>query len=285
MVKEFRTVKRKANVGERILITKDVPKACPYKKGDIFEVTNTFYSNIVSVKGLHNMPVYYADYEVIIETKSEGENEMTTQKLTDYSYEELLDAIKAKAQAEVAFSLGTLAVRTPQEIRDEIIEQAKRDVAELVARGKNDSLIGGTEGNKTYRENFYEPIFVINKDKRTVVTLIKGVGRNGVLFGVRHRGIAKCAPTDCFNSAIGKAISLRRALGLEVPAEYLNVPQPTEVRVGDVIELYRYDKSFCGIFSVTNIESEGWFNLDDGSTTPFREKDGDRIIDDSREGE
>ncbi|MCA0117385.1 hypothetical protein LCD32_00040, partial [Bacillus sp. RSS_NA_20] len=52
---------------------------------------------------------------------------------------------------------------------------------------------------------------------------------------IRERGISKCAPNDCFNAHIGKAIALRRALGLEVPSEYLNVPQPTDVRVGDVV--------------------------------------------------
>ena len=51
------------------------------------------------------------------------------------------------------------------------------------------------------------------------------------------RGIAKAAPDDCFNVHIGKAIALHRALGLEVPDEYLNAPQPTEVRVGDAVRL------------------------------------------------
>src|SRR5699024_6527622 len=78
----------------------------------------------------------------------------------------------------------------------------------------------------------YNGEFVVNKEKRTVVALLRGWGSGTIV----KRGIAKCAPKDCFNVHIGKAIALRRALGLEVPDEYLNAPQPTEVREGDIVE-------------------------------------------------
>src|SRR5690606_7062031 len=100
--------------------------------------------------------------------------------------------------------------------------------------------------------------FIVNEDKRTIVALLRGKHSSKV----RAKGTAKCAPGDCFNVHIGKAIALRRALGLEVPTEYLNAPQPTEVRVGDVVDyegyrvtvrpadrLYRYDEGFCAIGS------------------------------------
>jgi len=80
---------------------------------------------------------------------------------------------------------------------------------------------------------FYRVEFVVNANKRTVVTLIKS--RRG--DKVRARGIAKCAPDDCFNVHIGKVIALRRALGLEITEEYVKAPQPTEARVGDVVEV------------------------------------------------
>jgi hypothetical protein len=106
-----------------------------------------------------------------------------------------------------------------QKTRNDIIKMAKRDVEELVA----DILMH-------YPYNFVD--FVVNRDKRTVVALLRIFKRGKV----HARGIAKCHPDDCFNAHIGRAIALRRALGLEVPAEYLNTPQPTEVRVGDIIE-------------------------------------------------
>src|SRR5690606_31968390 len=96
-------------------------------------------------------------------------------------------------------------------------------------------------------------------EKRTVVCLLKGF-RIPVIYA---KGIAKCAPGDCFNVHIGKAIALRRALGLKVPSDYLNAPQPTEVRVGDVVKfdgrhitvcpgdrLYRHYEDLCAIDSV-----------------------------------
>lgn len=74
--------------------------------------------------------------------------------------------------------------------------------------------------------------FVVNGEKKTVVALIIEI-ENGRPC---RKGIAKCAPNDVFNASIGRAIALRRALGLEVPVEYLTVPSPTEVRVGDIVE-------------------------------------------------
>jgi hypothetical protein len=119
-----------------------------------------------------------------------------------------------------------LPVKSPQQRRDEIVEQAKRDVDYLKDVDGLYTVESGSEFNYAcYSE------FIVNKEKRTVVALLRGFRTKWM----RAKGFAKCAPQDCFNAHIGKAIALRRALGLEVPDEYLNAPQPTEVRVGDVI--------------------------------------------------
>jgi hypothetical protein len=134
--------------------------------------------------------------------------------------------------AEAFGAIGRLAVRTPQDIRDETIEKAKRDVAELRdINGRYD-----VSDPHMFVPWSCNAEFIVNKEKRTVVALLRGYESGNVYA----RGIAKCDPTDCFNVHIGKAIALRRALGLEVPAEYLNTPQPTEVRVGDVVEYAGY---------------------------------------------
>jgi hypothetical protein len=100
--------------------------------------------------------------------------------------------------------------------RDEIVEQAKRDVEEL----KTARNLLGVRGYP-YKDKFVAfADFIVNKDKRTVVALLRFQDERGVL----SRGIAKCHPNDCFNVHIGKAIALRRALGLDVPDEYLNAP-------------------------------------------------------------
>src|SRR5690625_1441266 len=136
--------------------------------------------------------------------------------------------------------VGRWTKREQQEKRDRIIEQAKEDVENQFFEGVGGvgKVVNGVTGHNTAE-------FVVDKEKRTVVALLRlaYVGGN-----VCRKGIAKCAPGDCFNVHIGKAISLRRALGLDVPDEYINAPQPTEVRVGDIIRWktsyrnYRVDK-------------------------------------------
>ncbi|WBU32457.1 hypothetical protein [Bacillus subtilis] len=122
--------------------------------------------------------------------------------------------------------------KSAQARRDEIVEQAKADVEELITDNTLDRAVYS----------------VTNRTKRTVVVLIKGE-YSGKVYA---KGIAKAAPSDCFNVHIGTAIALRRALGLVVPDEYLNAPQPTEVRVGDVVRgkyeesYYRYEGRLFG---------------------------------------
>ena len=126
---------------------------------------------------------------------------------------------------------------TAQEKRDRIVEQAKADIEELKSvRAGN---ITGRRGYRPDGRTLYDVDFVTNKQKRTVVSLLKEQ-----MYGdIGGKGIAKCDPNDCFNVHIGKAIALRRALEVEVPDEYLNTPQPTEVRVGDVVR-HRSGKKF-----------------------------------------
>lgn len=123
------------------------------------------------------------------------------------------------------------AEKSAQARRDEIVEQAKADVEKLVLNGYDGEGFWGAEGNETYRKFSYSVEFLPDRKKRKVTALIRRTSD----IDPRHVGRAKAAPSDCFNVHIGKAIALRRALGLAVPDEYLNAPQPTEVRVGDVV--------------------------------------------------
>ena len=152
------------------------------------------------------------------------------------------------------------AEKSAQARRDEIVEQAKADAEELVM--DNTSEWCGID-------------FIVNRNKRTVVALIKGE-YSGKVYA---KGIAKAAPDDCFNVHIGKAIALRRALGLVVPDEYLNAPQPTEVRVGDVVEFQSVYKAVERALVVSGDESTGEGKIALGSAYV----DIAKIIDDSRE--
>ncbi|KAF1274281.1 MULTISPECIES: hypothetical protein [Bacillus amyloliquefaciens group] len=106
--------------------------------------------------------------------------------------------------------------KSAQARRDEIVEQAKADVERL------------KENNIRLRT--FNISLEVNRKDRSVEAIAKRPKSNRAFYG-----IAKAVPDDCFNVHIGKAIALRRALGLKVPDEYLNAPQPTEVRVGDVV--------------------------------------------------
>lgn len=157
--------------------------------------------------------------------------------------------------------------------RDEIIEKAKADVAELVERART-----GLDTPLTKSVGHVDVRFEVNREKKKVVALA------GLRYCGGHvvaRGIAKCSPNDCFNVHIGIAIALRRALGLDIPQEYVSAPQPTEAKIGDYVEykgfvakveppysiterFYHYEKGDCAVGSV--VANNG------------------RIIDDSRDG-
>lgn len=167
------------------------------------------------------------DYEDLEELLKDG---ITQFKIKAYG--EGYEQGKFDQRMETAFEDVKRVVNeeTLQQKRDRIIEKAKKDVEEL----KDDYDGSYTVDNGGHRLHQYACTaeYIVNKDKRTVVVLMRGrsTGR------VRARGIAKCAPSDCFNVHIGKSIAVRRALGLEVPDEYLNAPQPTRVRKGDIVE-------------------------------------------------
>ncbi|MCY9066654.1 hypothetical protein [Bacillus inaquosorum] len=170
--------------------------------------------------------------------------------------------------------------KSAQARRDEIVEIARADVEKLTNYGD-----GVWHETGVFTKATCNVEFVVNRDKRTVVALLKGV-RTGNVYA---RGIAKAAPSDCFNVHIGKAIALRRALGLAVPDEYLNAPQPTEVRVGDIVCGNGGDDHYYSKNKTFTITSDSVERIDDGFL--YKENAGDwierdqigRIIDDSRE--
>ncbi|MGW7765526.1 hypothetical protein [Bacillus velezensis] len=269
------TENRRPKTDERVLITEGLSSSGDYKTGDICTVRRVvdIYGTI-TVKE-HSNFVIAREYEVIVNSEVKNEeadgmenvnqtviNNANTlfEKKDDkyfgyksrfgdiviggvYSYRFVVQYSKTN-QDVVVISGDENTVTTPvcttleerlwkpeksaQVCRDEIVEQAKADVETLKKYGR-------THGGKPfdYRLEMFcvKSEFIVNRDKRTVVVLLKGAGTELVYV----RGIAKAAPSDCFNVHIGRAIALRRALGLTVPDEYLNAPQPTEVRVGDVV--------------------------------------------------
>lgn len=176
--------------------------------------------------------------------------------------DEQLELLKSEVTSEFERRfMATDSIKEAQQFnaqarRDEIVEKAKQDIKELAKDGKR-FFTPGDIGNYTYKYRLFYVEFVVNRKKRTVVALVRGA-RTGKL---RERGIAKCHPNDCFNVHIGKVIALRRALGLDVPDEYLNTPQPTVVRVGDIVKSkvnhnprYRVINEYNGLIDVEELE-------------------------------
>ena len=220
---KYKTEKRKARVGERILITNVSEVEDEYENGDVFEVDRV--SSAGSAVSTEGDIILDYEYEVIVGEHTPAPNlyEMSYDELIALS-EAVMKALRTRSykngydqgrfDAEIKVVHGTYE-KTDQQKRDEVVDKAKEDVRVLYYK----DYVGATD-------------FIVNAEKRTVVAL-----RKSKSYGhIKNKGIAKCAPDDCFNVHVGKAIALRRALGLEVPTEYLNVPQPTEVRVGDVVE-------------------------------------------------
>ncbi|MCP9020189.1 hypothetical protein [Bacillus velezensis] len=164
------------------------------------------------------------------------------------------EAIKDRAQAR----------------RDEIVEQAKADVEGLREHGFYHTGIDSSKGNETYQVKVYYVEFIVDSKERKVTALVRRLNDKTP----RHVGRAQAAPNDCFNVHIGKAIALRRALGLTVPDEYLNTPQPTEVRVGDVVR-GKYEEQIKEIEDGKFRYISGYYDFIDSADLT--------IIDDSRE--
>ncbi|MEK4789447.1 hypothetical protein [Bacillus sp. FSL K6-2971] len=223
----YKTEKRKANVGEHILITDVNVMETRYENGAVLRV-----GSLRGDDAVHDdigRLIYHEEYEVIIgehppipnldemdydELVSLSEDVMKTLRTRSYK----LGYDQGRFDADIEAAHGTHE-KSDQQKRDEIIEKAKEDVETLKMRNRLSKA--------------FNIEISVNAENRSVEVTAKVPNSRKAFYG-----IAKCAPVDCFNAHIGKAIALRRALGLEVPAEFLNVPQPTEVRVGDVINYH-----------------------------------------------
>ena len=199
--------------------------------------------------------------------------EQTYAEIAEPFGKQFRDAIReayARGYADGKQISEMLREESTKEKRDRIVEQAKADVENNFIEG-NDGV--GKVVNTMFGHCTVE--FVVNKEKRTVVALLRGAYAQ-IIFA---KGIAKCAPNDCFNIHIGKAVALRKALGKSID-DYMNVPNPTEVHVGDVarypngriVEIIKWDNDRIRVRTVETGEIN--------SATSLAKVE---IIDDSRE--
>ncbi|MCY9577949.1 hypothetical protein [Paenibacillus alvei] len=317
----FREVKRKANVGERVALVNDgsvtlLGRSRYYHAGNVAVVLKTGIVDILAdltcnekFYGEGSWYVLHEDYRVLEPLAPAQQAQIDGLTETVANLARRLSEVEAQLRVDhedivlidegVGEDIRKLTARVtelergqaPREAcepvvskmsaRDEIIEKAKADVAELIQIGNEyESDLPETS---PLNDRFYRVTFEVNRKKHAVVALVR------LKYGddIVAKGIAKCAPNDCFNVHIGMAIALHRALGLDIPQEYVNAPQPDEPRVGDVVDTYYSKDRPYYVFVVNGVEkNRGMIKLYNNrpSYCPFEPHIGDRIIDDSRDG-
>ncbi|WP_427050415.1 hypothetical protein [Paenibacillus sp. TC-CSREp1] len=108
---------------------------------------------------------------------------------------------------------------------------ARARVAELERVGRS---LAARLPQGPFAAEFYRIEFVVNRDKRTVVAMVR---KRSTTSGKPDAvGIAKCAPDDVFNADIGKAIAAERALGLTLTPEFVNAPKPDGMVAGMIVK-------------------------------------------------
>ena len=274
----LRMVDRKAAVGERVIVTDQVNDD-RFSIGEIYEVVYVYGGSawVEHPLGMHveSGGALLPNYRLLepVETAAPTAP-LSAQSPIDQAAANI-SALTAKVQAlesrVAALEKAPVAAgpvdntppsfiappKPPQQLRDEIVERAKADVESLLKRVIDGVPCVNTGGTATYWPEADEVEFVVNRDKRKVTALIRAAGFTKI-WAV---GRAICAPNDVFNAHIGRAIAMHKALGLEVPAEYLNVPNPEEPRVGDVV----VDKDY-GVGVVSEMRPKGYLSSDEGLT-------------------
>lgn len=288
----FRLVERKAAVGERVVIVKYAEymnhsgDKFGYKCGLVYEVVSIEYDGLPNIQpdGTESSEVFieHEEYRVLVPVQALAHEPLTSASTAEQpsqpsdqqaQIDGLLDTVAnlARRLSEVERQLAptTAVVIPPVTVqtsvnepmtRDEIVEKAKADVAHLFM---------------VYTGGITQIKFHINRPKRIVTALHYHYGR------VIAKGIAECSKGDVFNVHIGKVIAARRVLGFLVDSIYVDAPQPTEPRVGDMIEF-----DGCKVKVEPPHYESGrtyWYREGTCAVDSFVAKRG-TIIDDSRDG-
>lgn len=105
---------------------------------------------------------------------------------------------------------------SPQSKHKNLVDEAKNDVEFwLSTEVENVPMFKCAYKYTSYVPSSDSVEFIVNRKNRKVTALIRD--EDGKIFA---KGIARCSPGDCFNADIGRAIALRRALGVGVPRKY-----------------------------------------------------------------
>ncbi|WP_276914085.1 hypothetical protein [Aneurinibacillus aneurinilyticus] len=191
---------------------------------------------------------------------------------TPVTTEEIAERVQKALEPLIGRPLAKTEDKPKQLTRSDVVAKAQADIIWLQAVTEN--------GRPVYRlpiARLCTAEFIVNREKRTVVVLLRREIRKSEVVS---KGIAKCAPEDVFNVDIGKAIALRRALGLTVPSEYTDAPKPEGVAVGDVVSNWEGRRMIAvdehgkgrplNSLSVRYIKEQGYKVIDDSYRKEYR---------------
>lgn len=222
------TVKRKAKVGERILITNAYPTH-DYNTGDIMTVADPGSDGVYAIEAV--CFIENDEYEVVV-VKPDTNRRLTEAEAKIAALEAEVKALKdaskpdfsAKAFDDAMEAMGRFAktdLRTPNQRRADVIKRAQAFVADLGERAFG--LGNNRDGNAMFNRQTTKLSFHVNAEKRVVTALA-----HGALFrSLYGKAFAKCAPGDVFNADIGKAVAAGRLYGVKVPKEFTDAVKPT----------------------------------------------------------
>lgn len=238
MSTQYREVKRKATVGERIKIVNPIG-AVGYGPGDEGTVTEVcgesgaFASMPAGRRGL-----FHREY-VVLEPLIHASSPLSADPLYA-AFRQFVVANAAEIRAILPELESAVVTNAPLKItphvtpsiappiapkplsRAQVIAKASADVAELLRIGRDvDSELAEPVD---FQGVFFSVKFHVNREKRSATALVfRGTAASTI---PEMKFTAKCSPADVFHAEIGKAIALRKALGLTVPSEYTDAPQP-----------------------------------------------------------
>lgn len=247
---KYTTEKRKANVGERILITNAELTFGEYSNGEIFTVSEDCGSRVARVTKSGLPCIFHTEYEVIVDTpKPTKPTKSARITALESQVAELTARVTAMEVSQLVKPKPTLTellatYPTPNEQRKAVIERAKVFVKDTI---------------NEYQLSDSEISFVIDEKKRSVSVTLSHLFSRLTLV----KAIAKCDPSDVFNADIGKAIALGRALGLDV-TEFTKAVQPTEL-----VPNMRVIDDCRRSVTVEEVRAEGYLDYSEGYTHDY----------------
>ncbi|NGM81231.1 hypothetical protein G5B47_02260 [Paenibacillus sp. 7124] len=240
---QYREVRRKAAVGERIKI---VDGGVRFSSGSVFVVEDADFpwggddrdGTGVAIDG--GKPLFHRRY-VVLEPIAQliAEPAPVSPLTSDPLYASFRQFVADNAPAlrklldEVDPEPTVVAAPViPKLTRAQVIAKARADVAEMQRVGM--TVFTRLDGDSPFSTKYFAVKFHVNRDKRTVTALVYE-GRSVRRGEPDAKFTAKCSPADVFHADLGRAIALRKALGLTVPSEYTDAPQPEKAEVGAVV--------------------------------------------------